>query len=100
FRIDVDPADEDAVDRLQAVRVAAPLRAAPDRVTGCNVLPRREHQRDVERGAGGRLLLERGQAGWSRRRLDHAVGVPGTPFLAQLDVTASPLCLGQRFIGV
>ena len=38
--VDVDPADEDAVDRLEGFERSPPLRTAPDGVAGRDVLPR------------------------------------------------------------
>ena len=84
--VNVDAADEDAVDRFEAVARRAALGPAPDRVAGRLVLPLRENQRDVERDAGGGEVFECRQPSRRRGDLDHAVGVAGRPFLSQLDV--------------
>ena len=57
FRVNVQPADEDTVNRLEAVGGCPAARSAPDGVAGRDVLPFREDQRDVERDARGAQLF-------------------------------------------
>jgi hypothetical protein len=55
------------------------------------VLSFREHQGHIDRDACGGERFQRVQAGAGGRHFDHAVLVPGRPFLAELDVSSHAL---------
>ena len=85
--VNVHPRHEDAVDALEIVKpILATLCAAPDRVTRDAVLSFSEHQRHIDRDAGGGKCFQRVQAGSGGRHFNHAVLVPGRPFLAEFEV--------------
>ena len=53
FGVDVDAADENAVDAFEVFQLAEALPPAPHRVAGGPILPFGENQGDVQRHAGG-----------------------------------------------
>ena len=98
FGVDIDPADEDAVDALEGTGAGTGAGAdafcgvgAPDVVAGDVVLSLGKDEGDVEGDAGGGQFLERGQSGGGGGDFDHAVVVAGGPFFAQFDITPGAL---------
>src|SRR5262249_51797150 len=95
--IHVDSADEDAVDRFEALERSTPHCTAPDGVSRLNILPRRESQCDIEGDACCGKFLEGRAATGCVRNLDHPVAMALTPFQTQLNVALrsfSKLALG------
>jgi hypothetical protein len=92
LRVNVHARDEDAVDALEIVKpVLAAPRPTPDRVTGALILSFGEHQGHIDRDTSGGKCFQRVQSGGGSRHFDHAVLVPGRPFLAECEVSAHAL---------
>ena len=80
--VDVEPAYEDAVDRLEVLQRFTPPGPPPDGVAGHGVLVRRKNERDIDRDTRRGQFLQRGNTGGRRGNLDHAVLVAFAPVLS------------------
>ena len=86
LRVDVDPRNKHAVDALEPCEGAARAGSSPDSITGLDVLRHREDERDVQRHTCRGQRLQRRDARWRGRHLDHAVGFACRPSLAEIDI--------------
>ena len=96
FRVDIEPAHEDAVDRFERVAIHASQCTSPTGIAGGHVLSLAEDQRDIDRDARCDNLLQRRDSAFRGRNLDHAILVADRPLPGEFDVPRSSFGRGLR----